>query len=96
MTTITVLPAKNNSKTRRYHKQGLFLAKKRAEKIIASRTIENTIDSIFTIKKTKHSTIYFKPTQYYPSENNCCLPNSAIFAGIKIKSLKRTFGVTAK
>lgn len=48
MANITVLHAKENSKSRRYKKQGEFLARKIARKEVqkSSRSVEEIIDSI--------------------------------------------------
>lgn len=90
MATITF---KENSKIRRRRKQGEFLARKIA---MRSRSVEEIWDSIFGVEKKERPVLSLKPTKHYPSGDNCCLPNVAVFSGIKTKQPSSEFGVTAR
>lgn len=98
MTVITFLPAKENSKTRRLRKQGEFLARKiaRREMQKQSRSVEEIFDSVFAPAKEERPVLTLKPTQYYPSGDNCCLPKVAIFSGVKTRQPKGDFGITVR
>ncbi|MEX9754863.1 hypothetical protein AB7W88_05135 [Providencia vermicola] len=84
---------KENSKIRRRRKQGEFLARKIA---MRSRSVEEILDSIFGVEKKERPILSLKPTKHYPSGDNCCLPNVAIFSGVKTKQPSSEFGVTAR
>lgn len=98
MATITVIPKKDNAKNRRVAKQMAFWDRKREEYAAKpkSRSVEEIFDSVFPPVKAELPTLTRKPTQYYPSGDNCCLPKVAIFSGVKTKQPKGDFGITAR
>lgn len=98
MATITVIPKKDNAKNRRLAKQMAFWDRKRVEYAAKpeSRSVEEIFDSVFPPVKAPLPTLTRKPTEYYPSGDNCCLPKVAIFSGVKAKQPKDEFGITVR
>lgn len=98
MATITVIPKKDNAKNRRLAKQMAFWDRKRAEYAAKpkSRSVKEIFDSVFAPAKEERPVLTLKPTQYYPSGDNCCLPKVAIFSGVKTKQPKGDFGITVR
>lgn len=98
MATITVIPKKDNAKRRRLAKQMAFWDGKREEYAAKpkSRSVEEIWDSIFGVEKKERPVLSLKPTKHYPSGDNCCLPNVAVFSGVKTKQPSSEFGVTAR
>ncbi|WP_241253982.1 hypothetical protein [Proteus vulgaris] len=47
-------------------------------------------------EKKERPVLSLKPTKHYPSGDNCCLPNVAVFSGVKIKQPSSEFGITAR
>ncbi|WP_272682935.1 hypothetical protein [Providencia sp. PROV133] len=95
MTTIKVIERSNYSQ-RRYERRAAFLARKREEVKAPNRSVEEIWDSIFGVEKKERPVLSLKPTKHYPSGDNCCLPNVAIFSGVKTKQPSSEFGVTAR
>ncbi|NBN86780.1 hypothetical protein [Proteus sp. G2300] len=95
MATIKVIERSNYSQ-RRYERRAAFLARKREEVKTPSRSVEEIWDSIFGVEKPERPVLSLKPTKHYPSGDNCCLPNVAVFSGVKTKQPSGEFGVTAR
>ena len=95
MATIKVIERSNYSQ-RRYERRAAFLARKREEVKTPSRSVEEIWDSIFGVERKERPVLSLKPTKHYPSGDNCCLPNVAVFSGVKTKQPSSEFGVTAK
>ena len=95
MATIKVIERSSYSQ-RRYERRAEFLARKREEIKTPSRSVEEIWDSIFGVEKPERPVLSLKPTKHYPSGDNCCLPNVAVFSGVKTKQPSREFGVTAR
>ncbi|HGM9698199.1 TPA: hypothetical protein ACKRDB_003047 [Proteus mirabilis] len=97
MATITFLPAKDNLKMRRYKRNGEYYKQRNELKAKQkSRSVEEIWDSIFGVEKPERPVLSLKPTKHYPSGDNCCLPNVAVFSGVKTKQPSGEFGVTAR
>lgn len=79
MTDIKVIERSTYSQ-RRYERRANFLARKRAEVKTQSRSVEQIWDEIFGVEKPERPVLSLKPTKHYPSPDNCCLPNVAIYA----------------
>ena len=92
MTDIKVIERSNYSQ-RRYERRAAFLARKRAEVKTQSRSVEEIWGEIFCVEKPKRPVLSLKPTKHYPSEDNCCLPNVAIYAVNSKTSDKLTVNV---
>ncbi|WP_195496297.1 hypothetical protein [Proteus penneri] len=95
MATIKVIERSNYSQ-RRYERRAAFLARKREEVKTPSRSVEEIWDSIFGVERKERPVLSLKPTKHYPSGDNCCLPNVAVFSGVKTKQPSSEFGVTAR
>lgn len=78
----------NSFKARQYARYASFRANKLKEEEI---TKANSVKE----KKERH-VLSLKPTKHYPSGDNCCLPNVAVFSGVKTKQPSGEFGVTAR
>ncbi|MGT3320066.1 transcriptional antitermination N peptide [Yersinia enterocolitica] len=95
MVAITIKPAKENSKTRKFKRTGEFFAAKDANRVLASR-----IESAFTKLSEGCTSRVYKATMSIPirstelpSADNICLPDVAIFsAGFR----KPTETITAR
>lgn len=97
MATITFLPAKDNLKMRRYKRNGEYYKQRNELKAKQkSRSVEEIWDSIFGVEKPERPVLSLKPTKHYPSGDNCCLPNVAVFSGVKTKQPSSEFWVTAR
>lgn len=70
-------PVKDNLKARRYKERGEYYAKRVAAK---GRSTEEIFDSVFPPVKAELPTLTREPTEYFPSSDNCCLPNVAIYS----------------
>lgn len=58
---------------------------------------EEEIAKANSVKERKERPVLsIKPTKHYPSGDNCCLPNVAVFSGVKTKQPSSEFGVTAR
>lgn len=75
-------------KARQYARYASFRAKKLKEEEIAKA---NSVK-----EKPERPVLSLKPTKHYPSGDNCCLPNVAVFSGVKTKQPSSEFGVTAR
>ncbi|EQB2981958.1 hypothetical protein ACYIQJ_000122 [Proteus mirabilis] len=95
MATIKVIERSNYSQ-RRYERRAAFLARKREEVKTPSRSVEEIWDSIFGVERKERPVLSLKPTKHHPSGDNCCLPNVAVFSGVKTKQPSSEFGVTAR
>lgn len=78
----------NSYKARQYARYASFRANKLKEKEIAKA---NSVK-----EKKERPVLSLKPTKHYPSGDNCCLPNVAVFSGVKTKQPSSEFGVTAR
>ena len=98
MATVTVIPEKDNAKNRRLAKQMAFRDRKRTEYAAKpeSRSVEKIFDSEFLPVKAELPVLTRRQTEYYPSGDNCCLPEVAIFSGVKAKQPKDEFGITVR
>lgn len=83
----------DNLKVRKYKKRGEYYAQRALAK---GRSVEEIWDSIFGVEKKERPVLSLKPTKHYPSGDNCCLPNVAVFSGVKTKQPSSEFGVTAR
>ncbi|OBU06694.1 hypothetical protein AYY18_19870 [Morganella psychrotolerans] len=86
-------PVKDSLKARRYKERGEYYAKRVAAK---GRSTEEIFDSVFPPVKAPLPTLTRKPTEHFPSGDNCCLPKVAIFSGVKAKQPKDEFGITVR
>lgn len=75
-------------KARQYARYASFRANKLKEEEIAKA---NSVK-----EKKERPVLSLKPTKHYPSGDNCCLPNVAVFSGVKTKQPSSEFGVTAR
>lgn len=75
-------------KARQYARYATFRANKLKEEDI---TKANSVK-----EKKERPVLSLKPTKHYPSGDNCCLPNVAVFSGVKTKQPSGEFGVTAR
>ncbi|EMG5775063.1 hypothetical protein V5D82_004518 [Yersinia enterocolitica] len=82
MVAITIKPAKENSKTRKFKRTGEFFAAKDANRVLASR-----IEAAFTKLSEGCTSRVYKATMpvpvrstEQPSADNICLPEVAKFA----------------
>lgn len=75
-------------KARQYARYAAFRANKLKEEEI---TKANSVKD-----KKERPVLSLKPTKYQPSSDNCCLPNVAVFSGVKTKRPSSEFGVTAR
>lgn len=58
---------------------------------------EEEIAKANSVKERKERPVLsLKPTKHYPSGDNCCLPQVAVFSVIKTKQPSSEFGVTAR
>ncbi|WP_159242378.1 hypothetical protein [Proteus terrae] len=78
----------NSYKARQYARYASFRANKMKEEEI---TKANSVK-----EKKERPVLSLKPTKHYPSGDNCCLPNVAVFSGVKTKQPSIEFGVTAR
>lgn len=78
----------NSYKARQYARYAAFRANKLKEEEI---TKANSVK-----EKKERPVLSLKPTKHYPSGDNCCLPNVAVFSGVKTKQPSSEFGVTAR
>lgn len=78
----------NSYKARQYARYATFRANKLKEEEI---TKANSVK-----EKKERPVLSLKPTKHYPSGDNCCLPNVAVFSGVKTKQPSGEFGVTAR
>lgn len=99
MATITVIPKKDNVKSRKLAKQMAFWDRKRSEyaAMSKSRSVEEIIDSIFGKPEPEQATLSLRPTKHHPSSDNRCLNDVAIYSTTKHREKPRTeFGITAR
>ncbi|MEQ5162215.1 hypothetical protein ABN196_16305 [Proteus terrae] len=75
-------------KARQYARYAAFRANKLKEEEI---TKANSVK-----EKEERPVLSLKQTKYQPSVDNCCLPNVAVFSGVKTKQPSSEFGVTAR
>ena len=78
----------NSYKARQYARYASFRDIKLKEEEIAKA---NSVK-----EKKERPVLSLKPTKHYPSGDNCCLPNVAVFSGVKTKQPSSEFGVTAR
>ncbi|MEQ5346624.1 hypothetical protein ABN253_00360 [Proteus genomosp. 6] len=78
----------NSYKARQYARYASFRDIKLKEEEIAKA---NSVK-----EKKERPVLSLKPTKHYPSGDNCCLPNVAVFSGVKIKQPSSEFGITAR
>ncbi|UDN34578.1 hypothetical protein [Proteus sp. NMG38-2] len=63
----------------------------------ANKLKEEEISKANSVKEKKERPVLsLKPIEHYPSGDNCCLPNVAVFSGVKTKQPSSEFGVTAR
>ena len=76
--------------------QGFSKATNRVRRL-ANRNKLNVMNLANASKKGQERPVLsLKPTKHYPSGDNCCLPNVAVFSGVKTKQPSSEFGVTAR
>lgn len=92
--------ARSRRAERRVELQNAYAMNEQLQVAIHGEPIEETKRPTLSLKRKPISrvekAISIRSTKVYDSVDNCCLPNVAVFSGVKTKQPSSEFGVTAR
>ncbi|WYX00607.1 hypothetical protein WMR86_08095 [Proteus vulgaris] len=92
--------ARSRRAERRAELQNAYAMNEQLQVAIHGKPIEEEKRPTLSLKRKPigrvEKAISIRSTKVYDSADNCCLPNVAVFSGVKTKQPNSEFGVTAR